>query len=682
MMNRFTLFLPVFALLTFAAPAAEKRLVEVDDYFTQSYVSECVASPDGKFIAYVEQRWEIPQDTRNPDLWVVETETGKIRRLTFESAPDGHPVWSPDSTMLYFTSKRSRDENKVAPYNNKTQVWRIDIATGQLSPVTRLAEGIESFDLSADGNSLFYTVGEKTDDDEWEALRKAHDSVDYGHGERSTSQLWKLDLTSWRASKIVDEGKYIRQFQVSPDESLIAMITVPDDLLITHEGKSQVDLLTVKSGDISKVDDVLWRSFEKDRHGWLEELSWSGDGKRLAFRVVYDGYPAEIYCTETTTAKVWQVNRPEGVTVDGGRMLWNQGRLYFAGQKKARAHVYSVTGLKDGAQGESAAMTEGDIAVSDFGVSGAGQLSVVKADPQNSGDLFLVKTKSELKRLTTLNPQVADWKLPQISVVQWKGANGDTVEGILELPPGYDASKDKPLPTIVHIHGGPTSATLFQFQFWPYGRTLLPSKGFALFSPNYRGSTGYGDQFMIDLIGRENDIEVEDIMKGVDWLIAEGIADKDKLGVMGWSNGGFLTNALITHTNRFKAASSGAGVIDQVMQWGLEDTPGHVINYMDGSLPWDDPALYTKSSPLYGLGKVTTPTLIQVGENDVRVPASHARTLFRGLSRYGKAPTQLIVFPDAGHSPITYPHRKAKMEWDVAWFEKYLMGKDPTEEKE
>ncbi|MCA9070498.1 MAG: prolyl oligopeptidase family serine peptidase, partial [Planctomycetaceae bacterium] len=148
----------------------------------------------------------------------------------------------------------------------------------------------------------------------------------------------------------------------------------------------------------------------------------------------------------------------------------------------------------------------------------------------------------------------------------------------------------------------------------------------------------------------------------------------DKLGVMGWSNGGFLTNAIITKDSRFKAASSGAGVIDQVLQWGLEDTPGHVINYMNGKLPWENPALYQKSSPLYDLGKVTAATLIHVGEKDARVPAAHAKTLFRGLSRYGKAPTQLITYPGAGHSPTTYAHRKAKMAWDVAWFQHYLLG--------
>ncbi|MEE8169597.1 MAG: prolyl oligopeptidase family serine peptidase, partial [Phycisphaerae bacterium] len=223
--------------------------------------------------------------------------------------------------------------------------------------------------------------------------------------------------------------------------------------------------------------------------------------------------------------------------------------------------------------------------------------------------------------------------------------------------------------------GGPTAATMYRLRYWIYGRTLLAAKGYAVLSPNYRGSTGYGDKFMIDLVGRENDVEVKDILAGVDAMIERGIADADRLGVMGWSNGGFLTNCLITTTPRFKAASSGAGVVDQFMQWGEEDTPGHVINYMQG-LPWERIQEFREASPSARLNHVATPTLIHVGENDARVPASHARTLYRALREYVKVPTELVVYPGAGHGLTKYNHRKAKMEWDLAWFEKYLKPKN------
>jgi dipeptidyl aminopeptidase/acylaminoacyl peptidase len=245
---------------------------------------------------------------------------------------------------------------------------------------------------------------------------------------------------------------------------------------------------------------------------------------------------------------------------------------------------------------------------------------------------------------------------------------------VLELPADHKPG-DPALPMIVEIHGGPTAATQFRLDAGIYGRTFLPAKGYAVLSPNYRGSTGYGDAFLVDLVGRENDIEVKDILAGVDAMVARGIADPARLGVMGWSNGGFLTNALITQTNRFKAASSGAGVVDQVIQWATEDTPGHVINYNKAAQPWADPTVYRAQSPLYQLGRVVTPTLIHVGENDERVPAAHARGLYRGLKFYVQVPTELVVYPGEGHGLTTYQHRKAKMEWDHAWFDRYVLGK-------
>jgi dipeptidyl aminopeptidase/acylaminoacyl peptidase len=252
----------------------------------------------------------------------------------------------------------------------------------------------------------------------------------------------------------------------------------------------------------------------------------------------------------------------------------------------------------------------------------------------------------------------------------------EEVEGILELPPDYQPGK--PLPMIVELHGGPTSATPYCLQFWIYGRTLMPAKGYALLSPNYRGSTGYGRKFMTDLVGRENQIEVEDILKGVDAMVERGIADPLRLGVMGWSNGGFLTNCVITQTDRFKAASSGAGILDMVIQWGSEDTPGHVNNYMRG-FPWEKPDAYRKASPVFSLDKVKTPTLIHVGGSDPRCPPAHSRGLNRALEYYMKVPTELVVYPGESHSLTKYKNRKAKMEWDLAWFERYLLGKEKAE---
>ena len=316
--------------------------------------------------------------------------------------------------------------------------------------------------------------------------------------------------------------------------------------------------------------------------------------------------------------------------------------------------------------------------VTAFGFNPPGQkLAIVMATVTHMRDLFLVSESGEFERITNVNPQIDTWKLPQISLVTWEGANGHEVEGILELPPDYKPG-DGPLPMLVDLHGGPSGATYLRLRLWIYGRAVMAARGYVLLSPNYRGSTGYGDKFMTDLIGRQNDIEIEDILRGVDAMVERGIADPDKLAVSGWSAGGLLTDCIITHTDRFKAASTGAGIIDMVLQWGTEDTPGHVVNYMQG-LPWQVPDAYRKASAVFGLDKVRTPTLIHVGGSDPRCPPGHARTLYRALRHYLKVPTQLVVYPGEGHNLTTRENRAAKMAWDLAWFDKYVMGKTNEE---
>src|SRR5262249_34813543 len=190
-----------------------------------------------------------------------------------------------------------------------------------------------------------------------------------------------------------------------------------------------------------------------------------------------------------------------------------------------------------------------------------------------------------------------------------------------------------------------------------------------------RGSTGYSDKFLTDLVGRENQVEVEDILKGVDALVERGIADPQRLGVTGWSNGGYLTNCIITQTTRFRAAISGAGLVDAAVGFGSNDEPADTIAFKRG-FPWSAPERYQRASPTYALDKVRTPTLIHVGGNDERCPPAHSRMLYRALKEYVGVPTELLVYPGEGHGLMKYQHRRAKMEWDLAWFDRYVLGRE------
>jgi dipeptidyl aminopeptidase/acylaminoacyl peptidase len=234
------------------------------------------------------------------------------------------------------------------------------------------------------------------------------------------------------------------------------------------------------------------------------------------------------------------------------------------------------------------------------------------------------------------------------------------------------------LPLVVAIHGGPTSSTKADLSFDPHnGRLYFAARGYAVLCPNYRGSTGYGDKFLTDLVGHENDIDVKDILAGIQHLIKEGIADPDRVAVTGWSNGGYLTDCLISFKDppvTFKAASSGAGILDTVLQWGTNDEPAYMM-VMKKGLPWQQSDLYKKTSPIYGLDHVTTPTLIHVGAQDERCPPGNSKMLYRALKLYKKVPTELIVYPGEPHGLTKLSHRTAKMEWDLAWFDKYVKGK-------
>ena len=680
-----------FIVITSCIAQAETPLrvhdIEAEDYFSLHFVYDCATAPDGKHIAFTDLCWGDAKEARRFDLWVVNTETKRLQRLTFEHVNDHSPQWGPDSRHLYFITKRDRGDDKP-PYDGSNQVWVTTTHPGEPFPITRVKDGISSYKISKDGQTLYYTKSGEKVTDEWKDLRNRYPDIEFGSGPVKYTELWKLNLETWREEQLIAEERVISEFAISDDENRIAMITTPDNRLITMEGQSRLDIYDAQSKEIATLPDKLFREDAPSPYGWLGNLAWSSDGSKLAWTVDYDGYPGEILVAEWTgpEPRIWMLKRPAEISV-AGNLQWVPGEsgLAFLAENRARQKVYYIDNVHQQTPESEGTLTPGDIVVHDYSFSADGQqLAFVMSDTQNCRDIYLSSPaqikKQQWTRLTNLNPQVDTWKLPQISLVTWQAPDGTEVEGILELPPDYTTDQG-PLPMVVELHGGPTSSTHYHMRFWIYGRTLLAAKGYALLSPNYRGSTGYGDKFLVDLIGRENDIEVQDILAGVDAMIERGIADPERLGLVGWSNGGFLTDCLITTTTRFKAASSGAGTVDQLMQWGLEDTPGHVINYMRG-LPWERTEAYIKASAAYRLDRVTTPTLIHVGANDARVPPAHSRTLYRGLKEYVGVPTVLLVYPNAGHGLVIREQRLAKMEWDLAWFEKYLLGKSDKEPAE
>ncbi|MCE9680249.1 S9 family peptidase [Shewanella sp. AS1] len=654
--------------------------ITTDDFFTIANMSNVQLSPDGKQAIWLESRWDKALDKAQKDIWLINTKNRQTQRLTFTNESESSLVWSPDSQYIYYLSKQS-NEDKKPPYNGKSQVFRLALQGGEVVAITKEAEGIKAFQLSQDGNSLYF-LGNKTttESDLWSEMRSKHATPNYAHGKVTTNPLYKLDLNHYQQNLLLDDDKVVWEFRVNKDASQIARITTKDNEIIHLEGWSDIEVYNTQKGENQTLKATQWRDKAPSPYGWLLGLDWSGTNQ-LAFRIDFDGHPGKLFVANPSQPQSDALEiKPKGdVTLYASDIHWRaqSDEICYRGADHGRVKLY-CSEVDDNKQGDTRTVVDGDLVIGSYSFNQDGKkLAFSHNGLDHFSDLFIAdgaSKKAKYKRISNINPQVDSWILPQISVVKWRAPDGTQVEGILELPADYKKG-DAPLPLVVQIHGGPTAATPYALQHRTYGRTTFAADGWALLSPNYRGSTGYGDKFLTDLVGHEHDIEVKDILAGVDHLIKQGIVDGDKMAVMGWSNGGYLTNALISTTTRFKAASSGAGVFDQRLQWMLEDTPGHVINFMQGQ-PWEKADAYTHGSSLTHADKIKTPTLIHIGEKDERVPLGHAQGLYRALKHYLNVPVELLVYPGEAHGLSKYQHKKAKMDWDKLWFDHYVLGKD------
>ncbi|MFQ3652064.1 MAG: S9 family peptidase [Gemmataceae bacterium] len=668
--------------LGFAQEPTARHSITAEDYFRVHLIGEIAVSPNGKQVAYTLASWDKSQDNRRSDVWVIATDgQSKPRRLTVERANDRQVKWSGDGKYLYFLGNRKREGEKKPPYDGSTQIWRVAAdGSGEVQAMTRQPGGTNEFDYAPKVDALFFRVDKNHSDHDDFAKLRAKFKAEYGHGIRRVSEIHRLDLETTLVTKWVDDTRYIRSFAVTADGKRIAMVSAYDDTVVKSEGESRVDIWE-NGKTLTPPIEVYRKNPKNSPYAWLENLCWNPAGTAFAFTAIYDAYPAEVVVGQAV-GKEWKVDlvprEGKWEVVGYGRamgpaLVWSGNDLLIATEKAGSIGQVRVTLGKAITSKEPSYIKDVNIHAYSEG------------DNPFSG-VYLLASTTRFPVLSTFhgiqtplvdpNPHTRDWKLPSLRHITWKAADGSTVGGVLELPHGYDPKKDGKLPLVVALHGGPTTSTKNELSFDPHnGRLYFAAAGYAVLLPNYRGSTGYGDKFVTDLIGRENDIEVSDILAGIEHLVKEGLADDKRLAVMGWSNGGYLTNCLITRKDpkiRFRAASSGAGIVDTVAEWGFNDEPAYPIVFKKG-LPWEQPEIYKKSSPTYQLGNITTPTLIHVGANDVRCPPGHSQMLYRALKENLQVPTELVQYPGESHGLMTYRNRLAKMEWDLAWFDKYVL---------
>ena len=356
-------------------------------------------------------------------------------------------------------------------------------------------------------------------------------------------------------------------------------------------------------------------------------------------------------------------------------ILWSRDgmSILFTATVGVEGRLYTVS-TKGGAPRE---LMRGAFMVSAPTLAGnTPSLVYLRQDSRSPNDVYvqsldaasLPATAAAAKRLTTLNPKLGEFALSVSEVVRWKAPDGREIEGLLHRPEG---STGKKLPLIVHVHGGPSGAYTLAFPASMNNyHHILTGRGYAVLQPNFRGSTGYGDAFQRLNVGDWGKGDFQDILSGVDSLVAKGIADPDRMALHGWSYGGYMCAWSITQTTRFKAASCGAALTNLFSMYGTNDIPSTLDDYFGGPPYGNNTELYWRASAMAWVNKVKTPTLILHGQADDRVPPSQGQELYLGLKKLG-VPTEFVTYPREPHGFREPNHQIDKIERELAWFEKW-----------
>jgi len=698
-----------FASTTFAQA---KRAPTIDEQLSLKAVSGQQISPDGRYVAYRvrETNWEDNLYVRQ--LWIVNISTGTSFQLTRGKKSIEGFRWSPDGKWIAFTTEREQsaivppdkekkdddsekkdsgktdaDKDKDKKFGDKGgkpaahQIWLISPEGGEAWQLTRHETDVQDFDWSKDGRQIAFTaaaIESKTDKDR----KEKYSDYEVFEEDYKQSQIWTVDVAAAqtnflpaKARQITKDQKLnVTSFAWSPDSTLIAY-SVTTNPFLAFRGDEDIYIVDLAH------DNAVHKVVALD--GPDSNPTFSPDGKQLAFSTALaspyfyytNGHIATVDLdkvlakTATTPADVKDLTAK--FDEDPRLVDWGPDGIYFEALQKTSSHLFrldpstiQVTRITspDAFIGEDASLTK------DFKT-----VAVIAEDGSHMAELYVSPVdRFAPRKLTDFTAQVRGWNLGTAEVVSWKSQDGATVEGILHKPADYDPSKKYPL--LVMIHGGPTgiSFPLLSPNDTYYPVQIFLSKGALVLQPNYRGSAGYGAAFRALNVRNLGVGDMWDVMSGVDSLIKKGIVDPAKLGSMGWSEGGYISAFLTTHTDRFKAISVGAGISDWMTYYVNTDITPFTRQYLH-STPWDDPAIYAKTSPITTIKQAKTPTLIQHGSVDKRVPVPDGFELYRGLQDQ-HVPSRLILYQGFGH-PITKPKsNRAVMQSNLDWFSHYIWG--------
>ena len=614
-----------------------------------------VISWDGLRVAYTVRSTDWEENRYDTEIWVVSEEGEPVQFTRTESGSSHSPQWSPDGRWIAFLTKR----------DEKQQIFLIGANGGEAFPVTRHSEDVRAFRWSPDGTEIVYSSVDTLD--HYQTQTKAqYGDFEIDDEEKRMTHLWRIPLKldePAEGERLTSGADFtVGSFHWSPDGSKIAFDHRPDPL-ITSWGKSDISVLDVETGRITPL---------VTQEGPDTGPVYSPDGKWIAFESSME--EPFYYYANTEIARVpARGGKIEVLTEtfdeDPSVIRWTDEGIYFIANQRWSRALFCLQPDND----ELTRVLGSPEIILSADITPDGRMAALSASDRLILPEIFITSISEgiLHQLTQMTEQVAGWDLGTREIVEWKSRDGARIEGILWKPDGFDPDIRRPL--LVSIHGGPTGTSrpvLVESYVYPYLQWL--ARGALILQPNYRGSSGYGEEFRSLNVRNLGVGDGWDVESGVDYLVEEGWVDPDRVGAMGWSQGGYISAFLSTHSDKFKAISVGAGISNWVTYYVNTDIHPFTRQYLKAT-PWEDMEIYRKTSPMTAILKASTPTLIQHGEFDRRVPIPNAYELLQGLRDMG-VETRLIVYKGFGHG-ITKPKERLAAVWhNWAWFSKYIWG--------
>lgn len=659
-----------------------------DDILLAESAGSFAVSPDGKNAVWVRSRMDEEKGERVSNL-VLSPLAGERREvpLTRGTNRDRDPQWSPDGRRIAFLSDRPRPaegkEEDGEGDGAKTQLWLLSLDGGEPWPLTKLDRGIRDFAWRDDATLVVAAPEEKSLRERKEKEKK--DTSQVVEDEREPPvRLFSVDAKDGTLARLTDNRDWIEWFEVSPDGRFaVALHQVSLSFQYDHKVPPVLRLHDLRAGTS--------RALLEGTRVLATGAEWALDSNGFYFVQSYSSHPTYYTATiqllqhvdaETATATPVDLQWPNGLgtprvlaTPDGFLALLADGVRY-------RPARYTRTGAGWTRQDLSGEHAQN---VFDWALSRDGKTLVYEHSKATKPVQWYRASLdggaiAAPAALTDLNPGFKGKPVHDVEVVTFEGARGDDVVGLLYYPIGYEKGKRYPL--LLSIHGGPAGGADMDVwdQSYAYPKLLLAQEGAFLLEVNYHGGSNFGLEWVESICcGNYYDLERVDLEAGVDHAIARGLADPERIGTMGWSNGSILTTELITRSRRYKAASAGAGDVEWISDWGNVDFGASFDNYYFGKAPYEDPELYVRKSPFFRLKDVTTPTIVYTGTEDRNVPPSQSWSHFRVMQQATKTPVRFVLFPGEPHGLQKLGHQRRKIEEDLAWFGRHLFGGTPED---